>query len=157
MHTWYTYAKNLSLDIGIELKNIQSCKDFKSLNVLKNYLKRKLIFIIKKILEIKIENIQENNKLYLYKFVKIDQSKLEYYLNHPNFEIRRSLTNMKKERIWSYIKETTPHLRNKPTKNIHLGVATRSSTKWKTHTMQQALNGPDKITKWINQRTQNYI
>ena len=25
------------------------------------------------------------------------------------------------------------------------------------HTMQQALNGPDKTTKWINQRTQNYI
>ena len=44
-----------------------------------------------------------------------------------------------------------------PTKNIHLGVARRSSTKWKTHTMQQALNGPDKITKWINQQTQNYI
>ena len=64
---------------------------------------------------------------------------------------------MKKERIWGYVKETTPHLCNKPTKNIHLGVATRSSTKWKTHTIQQALNGPDKITKWINQRTQNYI
>ena len=44
-----------------------------------------------------------------------------------------------------------------PTKNMHLGVATRSSTKWKTHTMQQALNGPDKKTKWINQRTQNHI
>ena len=58
---------------------------------------------------------------------------------------------MKKERIWSYVKGDNTHLRNKLTKNIHLGVATRSSTKWKTHTMQQALNGPDKITKWINQ------
>ena len=40
---------------------------------------------------------------------------------------------MKKERIWSYVKETTPHPPKQPTKNIHLGVATRSSTKWKTH------------------------
>jgi hypothetical protein len=37
---------------------------------------------------------------------------------------------MKNERIWSYVKETTSHLQNKLTKNIHLGVATRSSTKW---------------------------
>jgi hypothetical protein len=37
---------------------------------------------------------------------------------------------MKKERIWSTVKETTSHLQNKLTKNIHLGVATRSSTKW---------------------------
>ena len=28
---------------------------------------------------------------------------------------------------------------------------------WKTHTMQQALNGPDKVTKWISHRIQNYI
>ena len=37
---------------------------------------------------------------------------------------------MKKELIWSNVKETTSHLQNKLTKNIHLGVATRSSTKW---------------------------
>ena len=37
---------------------------------------------------------------------------------------------MKNERIWSYVKETTSHLQNKLTKIIHLGVATRSSTKW---------------------------
>jgi hypothetical protein len=32
---------------------------------------------------------------------------------------------LKNERIWSYVKETTSHLQNKLTKNIHLGVATR--------------------------------
>ena len=37
---------------------------------------------------------------------------------------------MKKERIWSNVKGTTSHLQNKLTKNIHLGVATKSSTKW---------------------------
>jgi hypothetical protein len=38
--------------------------------------------------------------------------------------------NMKNERIWSYVKETTSHLQNKLIKNIHLGATTRSSTKW---------------------------
>ena len=37
---------------------------------------------------------------------------------------------MKKERIWSNVKETTSHFQNSLTKNIHLGVTTRSSTKW---------------------------
>ena len=36
----------------------------------------------------------------------------------------------KKNMIWSNVKETTSHLQNKLTKNIHLGVAIRSSTKW---------------------------
>jgi hypothetical protein len=40
---------------------------------------------------------------------------------------------MKNERIWSYVKETTSHLQNKLTKNIHLGVATstRPLFSWK--------------------------
>ena len=37
---------------------------------------------------------------------------------------------MKNERIWSYVKETASHLQNKLTMNLHLGVATWSSTKW---------------------------
>jgi hypothetical protein len=41
-----------------------------------------------------------------------------------------SKLSLKKEWIWSNVKETTSHLQNKLTKNIHLGVATRSSTKW---------------------------
>jgi uncharacterized protein with NRDE domain len=31
---------------------------------------------------------------------------------------------MNNEWIWSYVKETTSHLQNKLTKNIHLGIAT---------------------------------
>jgi hypothetical protein len=41
---------------------------------------------------------------------------------------------MKNEWIWSYVKETTSHLQNKITKNIHLGVATstRPPFSWKS-------------------------
>ena len=49
----------------------------------------------------------------------------------PNHIIRPiSRRVYKNERIWSYVKETTSHLQNKLTKHIHLGVATKSSTKW---------------------------
>jgi hypothetical protein len=56
--------------------------------------------------------------------------RLQYY-DVQTLEYRYiSKLPMKKERIWSNVKETTSHLQNKLTKNIHLGVATRSSTKW---------------------------
>ena len=59
-----------------------------------------------------------------------DTPRLQYY-DVQTLEYRYiSKLPMKNERIWSYVKETTSHLQNKLTKNIHLGVATRSSTKW---------------------------
>ena len=59
-----------------------------------------------------------------------DTPSLQYY-DVQTLEYRYiSKLLMKKERIWSNVKETTSHLQNKLTKNIHLGVATRSSTKW---------------------------
>jgi hypothetical protein len=57
-------------------------------------------------------------------------ARLQYY-DDQTLEYRYiSKLPMKKTRIWSNVKETTSHLQNKITKNIHLGVATRSSTKW---------------------------
>ena len=59
-----------------------------------------------------------------------DTPRLQYY-DVQTLEYRYiSKLPMKKERIWSNVKETTSHLQNKLTKNIHLGVVTRSSTKW---------------------------
>ena len=59
-----------------------------------------------------------------------DTPRLQYYDVHTLEYRYISKLPMKKERIWSNVKETTSHLQNKLTKNIHLGVATRSSTKW---------------------------
>jgi hypothetical protein len=59
-----------------------------------------------------------------------DTPRFQYY-DVQTLEYRYiSKLPMKKERIWSNVKETTSHLQNKLTKNIHLWVATRSSTKW---------------------------
>ena len=59
--------------------------------------------------------------------------RLQYY-DVQTLEYRYiSKLPMKYERIWSYVKETTSHLQNKLTKNIHLGVATSTRTpfSWK--------------------------
>ena len=53
-----------------------------------------------------------------------DTPRLQYY-DVQTLEYRYiSKLPMKNERIWSYVKETTSHLQNKLTKNIHLGVVT---------------------------------
>jgi hypothetical protein len=57
-----------------------------------------------------------------------DNPRFQYYDVQTLEYMYISKLHMKKERIWSNVKETTSHLQNKLTKNIHLGVATRSST-----------------------------
>jgi hypothetical protein len=53
-----------------------------------------------------------------------DTPHLQYY-DVQTLEYRYiSKLPMKKKWTWSYVKETTSHLQNKLTKNIHLGVAT---------------------------------
>ena len=76
------------------------------------------------------------NKIFIKKKLELwvtwlsDTSRLQYY-DVQTLEYRYiSKIPMKNERVWSYVKETTSHLQNKLTKNIHLGVATGSSTKW---------------------------
>ena len=62
-----------------------------------------------------------------------DTLRLQYY-DAQTLEYRYiSKLPMKNERIQSYVKETTSHLQNKLTKNIHLGVATstRPPFSWK--------------------------
>jgi hypothetical protein len=62
-----------------------------------------------------------------------DTPHLQYY-DVKTWEYRYiSKLPMKNERIWSYVNETTSHLQNKLTKNIHLGVttSTRPPFSWK--------------------------
>jgi hypothetical protein len=51
---------------------------------------------------------------------------IEYLWNFYAFQTLEymdiSKLPMRNEQIWSYVKETTSHLQNKLTKNIHLGV-----------------------------------
>ena len=43
----------------------------------------------------KIENLSEENKIFLYKRLKINKHKMEYYLGHPNFYTRQYITKFR--------------------------------------------------------------
>ena len=82
------------------------------------------------ILDLLLELQWNEGKLELWVTSLSDTPRLQYY-DVQTLEYRYiSKLPMNKEQIWSNVKETTSHLQNKLTKNIHLGVATRSSTKW---------------------------
>jgi hypothetical protein len=56
--------------------------------------------------------------------IDIDTPRLQYYAVQTLEYMYISKLPMRNEQIWSYVKETTSHLQNKLTKNIHLGVTT---------------------------------
>ena len=71
-------------------------------------------------------NINFQEKLELWVTSPSDTPRLQYY-DVQTLEYRYiSKLPMKNEWIWSYVNETTSHLQNKLTKNIHLGVATNT-------------------------------
>ena len=67
----------------------------------------------------------QQNKLELWVTSLSDNPHLQYYDVQTLEYIYISKLPMKKERIWSNVKETTSHLQNKLTKNIHLGVVNK--------------------------------
>jgi hypothetical protein len=70
-----------------------------------------------------------------------DTPRLQYY-DVQTLEYRYiSKLPMKNEQIWSDVKETTSHLQNKLTKNIHLGVATRTRPKFEFDHQIFGVNG----------------
>ena len=93
-----------------------------------------LMYISLMILAWKINTwLSFEEKLELWVTSLSDTPRLQYY-DVQILEYRYiSKLPMKNERIWSNVKETTSHLQNKLTKNIHLGVATstRPPFSWK--------------------------
>ena len=58
-YTWYTYAKSLSSDIGLNLEEIESCNSDKLLNTLKRRIKKEVDNYYEKILTNKIKNLMK--------------------------------------------------------------------------------------------------
>ena len=68
---------------------------------------------------------------------------------------------MKKERIWSNVKESTSHLQNKLTKNIHLQAVYYICVKFHLNPMSRlggvALTSPSLHTERISEHKLNYL
>ena len=92
IYSWYSYIIDILPQEGIELKQISSCKNSKDVRSLKPIIKNSFHIYYNKLHEEKLENLNETNKLYLYKKLKMDLNK-EFYLSFSNFNYRKLISN----------------------------------------------------------------
>ena len=96
IYSWYTYAKNISSELDIDIELIHDCKDLKQTHSLKSIIKRNALNYYKNKVCEKINSLNENNKNFLYKYIKISKDNTpEYYLTHPNKEKRKLITKFR--------------------------------------------------------------
>lgn len=94
IYTWYTFIKHTLQEKNIDLNTITNCQNIKDVNRLKTSIKNILNIFYSDQLENKIKTLDEHNKLFLYKFIKLNNEQ-EYYLKYPNFETRRLFTQFR--------------------------------------------------------------
>lgn len=94
-YSWFTYAKDICSDIGIDINDLGKCKNVKILNNFQKIFKKQIDNYYNNILSNKILQLNEDNKIFLYKYFKQETSEFEYYLSHPNFETRKNLTKFR--------------------------------------------------------------
>ena len=88
IYTWYTYAKQSQEETDISYQEINSQSKAK------NQYKRSVKTFYENLFYKKLNKIEDNSKLFLYKSLKLTLDQ-ELYLDHPNFNFRKNITKMR--------------------------------------------------------------
>ena len=94
-YSWYTYAKNVANEICVDLESTVSCSNVKELNRHKPSIKTCTKDFYNRLIATKINNLTEKNKIHLYKILKQNENEMEYYLTHPDKNIRQNLVKFR--------------------------------------------------------------
>ena len=95
IYSWFTYAKNVATEIDIDLETTTSCSTLKEVNKFKTVIKDSSNDYYKYLIKNEINNLTEKNKIFLYKNLKQNENEIEYYLSHPDKNVRQSLTKFR--------------------------------------------------------------
>ena len=94
VYTWSTFIKDSTQEMNIDIQKVMSCQNMEQVNKLKTWIKNITSKFYSELLENKINSLNENNKLFLYKNIKVKQDQ-EFYLKYHNFETRRLFTKIR--------------------------------------------------------------
>ena len=75
--------------MGIDLSQLENCKSTQELKSLRNIIKKNTDDYFRTLTLNKIDNLDEENKIFLYKSIKSNDLTCEYYLSHPNMAVRK--------------------------------------------------------------------
>jgi hypothetical protein len=88
-------AKNIVSEIGFDIESTEKCQTIKEVKQYKHIIKNSSNDYNKNLIlnKIKKKNLNVNNKIYLYKF--LNENEMEYYLSHPDRNVRFILTKFR--------------------------------------------------------------
>ena len=86
-YSWFAYARNIVSEIGFDIESTEKCQTIKEYTS-KHIIKDSSNDYNKNLILNKIKNLNGNNKIYLYKFLKQNKNEMEYYLSHPDRNVR---------------------------------------------------------------------
>ena len=89
IYSWYTYAKNVANEIDFDTESTVTCTNLKEINRYKPIINNNIKDYYNGLISNKIRNLTENNKIHLYKILKQNENEMEYYLSHPDKNIRQ--------------------------------------------------------------------
>jgi hypothetical protein len=78
LYSWFTYAKNIVSEIGFDIESTEKYQTIKEVKQYKHIIKDSSNDYNKNIILNKIKNLNGNNKVYLYKFLKQNENEVEY-------------------------------------------------------------------------------
>ncbi len=78
-YSWYTFSKNIIEETGITIDQLQNLDYGKQINNFKHTVKNHTHEYYKNINAAKIENLTVDNKIYLYKSIKLNKNQIENY------------------------------------------------------------------------------
>ena len=85
----------MSNEIGFDIESTEKCQKIKEVKQYKHIIKDSLNDYNKNLILNKIKNLNGSNKIYLYKFLKQNENEMEYYLSHPDKNVRLILTKFR--------------------------------------------------------------
>jgi hypothetical protein len=94
-YSWFTCVKNIVSEIGFDIELTEKCQTIKEVKQYKHIIKDSTNDYNKNIILNKIKNLNGNNKISLYKFLKQNENEMEYYLSHPYRNVRLILTKFR--------------------------------------------------------------
>lgn len=94
-YSWYTYATNVVKETKNDLNQILNCKNITETNRLKDKINLSVKQYYLKLSNNKIASLTDNNKNYLYKYLKNETEENLFYLSHPNKEKRKLITKFR--------------------------------------------------------------
>ena len=95
IYSWVTYIKDVIDDIDLNSDRLNLDTTYKNVKLIKPYIKDELFKFYMNMYADKVSNLKDQNKIFLYKFLKNNLESKEFYLSDSNYEHRKFISKFR--------------------------------------------------------------